>query len=537
MKRSRKDSNHHLPSKLLKTKPRQSPFLPFDPSASNPVKSHKLTHVYRSIHTLTGHDGPVTSAKYSPNGSLLATSSSDCTVKLWHPQTATLVATLSGHTQGVSSIAWSPDSKFVASASDDKTIRVWEVPTILEKEKIRNLQKMFKSLSSMPNVDFVQQLEDVKNQLGLSDDDCDVDLNQLLLDYQDYDTINTDEQKNTNDTNDKTIKQIPDQQNTPYVFGTPKLRRILRGHTHHVTCVSYNLRGNLLVSGSSDENLRIWDIRGGKCLRTLAAHSDPVTSVEFSCDGTLVASGSQDGLIRLWDTRTGQCLKTLVAGFATRSNKNRSHDENNGSDTEGEQKEEQEEQKKGTEENPNAANAVMMIKFTPNSKYLLAGTLDAELRMWDYMSDKVAKTYQPQQLRLTPNGSPQHLQKPKETGSESNCVNEEVLATHKESASANSQTSHQPTVVIDTHKYSSLAVFVRNSRYGTLVARGTGEFGDILFWNLQTREVVDVLDTQTANGHSDVVLGLDIHPDENIQEMASASRDGTCKIWVQEELE
>jgi len=47
-------------------------------------------------------------------------------------------------------------------------------------------------------------------------------------------------------------------------------------------------------------------------LKRLPAHSDPVSSVDFSRDGTLLVSGSYDGLIRLWETQSGQCLRTLV---------------------------------------------------------------------------------------------------------------------------------------------------------------------------------------------------------------------------------
>ena len=69
-----------------------------------------------------------------------------------------------------------------------------------------------------------------------------------------------------------------------------------------------------------------------------------MTSVSFSRDGTVVCSASHDGLIRLWDVPTGECLKTIYAAG-----------------------------------NP----PVCTARFSPNSKYVLAGTLmDATLRLW-----------------------------------------------------------------------------------------------------------------------------------------------------------
>ncbi|VVT56652.1 uncharacterized protein SAPINGB_P005197 [Magnusiomyces paraingens] len=211
-----------------------------------------------------------------------------------------------------------------------------------------------------------------------------------------------------------------------------RILRVMRGHTHHINSVDYNFKGNLLVSGSADENLRIWDVRHSRCLRTLAAHSDPVTTVCFSSDGTIIASASQDGLIRLWDTRTGHCLKTLV----------------------------------GKTNVP-----VMYLRFSPNSKFLLASTMDATLRLWDYMRDKVVKTYKAEDL--------------------------------------------------DEHRYSSSSIFIPHDR--PLIAQGMG-LNSITVWDLQDRIVVE-----TLKGHTDVVLGLDIHPTENL--LVSSSKDGTCRLW------
>lgn len=47
-------------------------------------------------------------------------------------------------------------------------------------------------------------------------------------------------------------------------------------------------------------------------MRTLSAHSDPVSNLDLSFDDTIIVSGSYDGLIRLFDTETGGCLKTLI---------------------------------------------------------------------------------------------------------------------------------------------------------------------------------------------------------------------------------
>jgi COMPASS component SWD3 len=129
----------------------------------------------------------------------------------------------------------------------------------------------------------------------------------------------------------------------------------LIGHSNYVYSLAFSPKGNMLVSGSYDEAVFLWDVRAGRVMRKLPAHSDPVRGVDFLRDGTMVCSCSSDGLIRVWDAGTGQCLKTLV-------------DEDR--------------------------RQVTSVRFTPNGKYLVAWTLDGCVRLWRYSEGACVKTYQ-----------------------------------------------------------------------------------------------------------------------------------------------
>ena len=58
----------------------------------------------------------------------------------------------------------------------------------------------------------------------------------------------------------------------------------------------------MIVSGSSDNTLKIWDADTGKEKYTLSGHSGGVGSCAFSPDGTTVLSGSGDTTLKLWDS-------------------------------------------------------------------------------------------------------------------------------------------------------------------------------------------------------------------------------------------
>ena len=59
---------------------------------------------------------------------------------------------------------------------------------------------------------------------------------------------------------------------------------------------SYPL-ARLVVSGSSDNTIRLWDIECGACLRVLEGHEELVRCIRF--DSKRIVSGAYDGKIKV----------------------------------------------------------------------------------------------------------------------------------------------------------------------------------------------------------------------------------------------
>ncbi|NTV65235.1 MAG: hypothetical protein HGA65_17130, partial [Oscillochloris sp.] len=79
----------------------------------------------------------------------------------------------------------------------------------------------------------------------------------------------------------------------------------------NVISVAFDHTGKYAAIGSSDGEIRIWDITDFRHTLTLRGHNNWVQGVAFSRDGCIIASGSSDHSVRLWDTNTGQCIKVV----------------------------------------------------------------------------------------------------------------------------------------------------------------------------------------------------------------------------------
>lgn len=133
--------------------------------------------------------------------------------------------------------------------------------------------------------------------------------------------------------------------------------RTIKGHAGMVHAVAISSDGKLIVSGSGDNNIKLWNLSTGRNIRNFgrwfAGHSDSVWTVAISPDGQILASGGWDNTIKLWFLNTGKNIRTL-----------NTH-----------------------------TNWVNSLAFSPNGKYLASGSSDCSIKLILISTGDVINTF------------------------------------------------------------------------------------------------------------------------------------------------
>ncbi|AVV47096.1 DNA-binding protein [Streptomyces sp. P3] len=216
----------------------------------------------RSVGELAGHHGPVRSVSFSPDGRTLASASSDATIRLWSVSDRRQIAVLTGHRGPVRAVSFSPDGRTVASAGQDGTVRLWDTRT-------------HRQTGWLP---------------GHSGD-------VLALAYA------PDGSRLASAGADRTVR-----------LWNPHTRRnagVLSGHSGDVLAVAFSPDSRVLATGGADRTVRLWDPATHRQTALLAGHDDDVNGLAFGPGGHTVVSAGGDGTIVRWDVHTRRTVDSF----------------------------------------------------------------------------------------------------------------------------------------------------------------------------------------------------------------------------------
>lgn len=248
---------------------------------------------------------PVTCLAASPNGLYLAAGITE-SIYLWEVCTGHLLAILNSHYQDLTCLTFTDDSSHFLSGAKDSLTLVWNLFSVLQAEGSRGPEpRHMWTQHSLPVTD-VQcgtggpQSRAVTSSLDQTVKLWDIASGELLVSVL-FDvrimsvTFDPAEYHLFCGGSDGSIFQVdlcewPAQRDR--TFNTEQ-EKIFKGHRDQVTCLSVSLDGSMLVSGSHDETVCVWDIQSKQCLRTVN-HRGPVTNaVIIPAPGNMLRADSK----------------------------------------------------------------------------------------------------------------------------------------------------------------------------------------------------------------------------------------------------
>ena len=277
---------------------------------------------------LNGHTGVVNSVAFHPTAypPLLATGSSDETVKLWRCShnsetdiwSATCVATLAEHRNHVYSVAFHPTMPLLASGGNDDTVRLWLLsPDISSTTCVATLKVGRHAVNSVA-------FHPTANPplLATGSSDSTVKLWRFSLDGSNVSCVATlaGHSKRVNSvafhptmpllatgSDDTTVRLWQLSPDNLYATCVATLDESPRGHTGFVNSVAFHPTAPLLATGSDDNTVRWWVLSPENFYSTRTAilreHTGYVRSIAFHPTEPLMATGSQDKTVRLWKNK------------------------------------------------------------------------------------------------------------------------------------------------------------------------------------------------------------------------------------------
>ncbi|XP_032887329.1 autophagy-related protein 16-1 isoform X2 [Amblyraja radiata] len=97
-------------------------------------------------------------------------------------------------------------------------------------------------------------------------------------------------------------------------LGRCELKGSLTGSNAGITSLEFDSTGAYLLAASNDFASRIWTVDDSRLRHTLTGHSGKVLSAKFLLDNARIVSGSHDRTLKLWDLSRKICIKTVFAG-------------------------------------------------------------------------------------------------------------------------------------------------------------------------------------------------------------------------------
>ncbi len=303
------------------------------------------------VQQLLGHSGAILAAATSPDGNVIATGSTDHTVRLWEAQTGKLRAIFSlwdgQQSAQAAAISFTSDGKSMV-VGGGKAIWLWDIEaekliktipcpsgTITSSAISPDGTKVVAGTAS-PGTIYLWDLASASLIRTLAGHTADIKALRFASDSKTLFSGSADTTIRIWDITNGRFRIINNQMSVTALAISPdglsvfaagadgKIRlwrtapvtllKTFEGHRRAVNAIDLAQDSSLFITGSADASARLWDANIGGLIATYSGHTGRLKAVAISPNGNLIATGAEfpDQGIRLWDVYTDQLIRVLA---------------------------------------------------------------------------------------------------------------------------------------------------------------------------------------------------------------------------------
>lgn len=280
-------------------------------------------------YALTGHRAPITRVIFHPIWNVMASCSEDSTIKIWDYETGEFERSLKGHTDAVQDIAFDKTGKLLVSCSADMSIKVWEFGSSYACVKtLKGHDHNISSVSFLPSGDgILSASRDHTIKLWEVASGYCVHTFRGHSEWVRMVRVSSDGLLFASASNDQSV--------IVWSLQSKSVKATLREHEHVVECIEWapdtalapirteaghKANGDfgagpthVVVSGSRDKTIKVWDALTGTVMFSLIGHDNWVRGLRFHPRGKFLVSVADDKTLRVWDVAQRRCAKTIDA--------------------------------------------------------------------------------------------------------------------------------------------------------------------------------------------------------------------------------
>jgi len=300
---------------------------------------HRVSIMAKEKNRFEGHQSPVYSVAFAPDGKSVLTGSLDYTAKLWSID-GKLLQTFKGHQASILSVAFAPDGNSILIGSSDQTAKLWDLNGQLLQTFQGHESSVNRAIFSPDGKSILTGSNDNSAKLWSVD-------GKLLQTFQGHQSpvysvaFAPDGKSVLTGSLDRTAKLWSLDGQTLQTF---------QNHQDYIFSVAFAPDGKSILTGSKDNTAKLWSI-DGQLLQTLQSHKSYVYSVTFAPDGKSILTASDDDTVKLWNPK-GKLIQTFQEHQAY----------------------------------------VTSVVFAPDGKSFLSGSGDNTAKLWnlnDYLKQKI----------------------------------------------------------------------------------------------------------------------------------------------------